>query len=245
MSAEKNAEQMAEIIEKYVAKAVAQLAESIGELKKSLSELPVAKDGIDGKNGIDGINGKDVSPEEVSNMVIAAVSKVMTSIKKPKDGNDGRDGRDGKDGTDGRDAGDIEFLPSINPEKSYPKGTYACHFGGLWKAKRATEGMDGWENIVVGIKDFKIEKTAERSYSAVFEKSSGEVQKIDFKVAGMKYQGVYREQEYQEGDTVTWAGSLWHCDKSTKEKPGASECWTLAAKRGADAKPVVKIEDKK
>jgi hypothetical protein len=34
---------------------------------------------------------------------------------------------------------------------------------------------------------------------------------------------------------VTWAGSLWHCDKATKNKPGTDD-WTLAAKKGRDGK---------
>jgi hypothetical protein len=63
----------------------------------------------------------------------------------------------------------------------------------------------------------------------------------------MIYRGAYVEgKEYERGDTVTWAGSLWHCnggDKAgewagtTKDKPGeGSKAWTLAAKRGRDGK---------
>ncbi|USA39627.1 hypothetical protein NCF86_00235 [Pelagerythrobacter marinus] len=50
------------------------------------------------------------------------------------------------------------------------------------------------------------------------------------------YCGVYREgAEHQKGDMVTWGGSLWHCDKDTTQKPG-TEDWTLAVKKGRDAK---------
>lgn len=247
MTPEEKASQFADIIKGYVEKATADLTRSIEVLQDHLSSLaPVnGVDGKDGRDGVDGKDGNDVSADEVNKLIVAAVSKVMAGIKKPKDGIDGKDGRDGRDGKDGRDAGDIEFLPAINAEKSYPKGTYASHDGGLWKAKRTTEGMDGWECLVVGIKSFKLEKTADRTYQAIFEKSSGEKEVVEFEVPGMIYRGVYREQQYALGDTVTWGGSLWHCDKSTNEKPGGGDNWTLAAKRGADARPVVKVEDKK
>lgn len=51
------------------------------------------------------------------------------------------------------------------------------------------------------------------------------------------YRGVWKEGEYELGDFVTMAGSLWHCDVAkTQTKPGTSEDWTLAVKRGRDGK---------
>lgn len=53
-----------------------------------------------------------------------------------------------------------------------------------------------------------------------------------------KYCGIFIEgQEYKIGDLVTWAGSLWHANNVTKDKPGTgSPHWTLATKRGRDGK---------
>lgn len=64
----------------------------------------------------------------------------------------------------------------------------------------------------------------------------GEDGVITQKVAA--YKGVWvQDAPYEIGDFVTWAGSLWHCDVAeTKEKPGASDHWTLAVKRGRDGK---------
>lgn len=65
---------------------------------------------------------------------------------------------------------------------------------------------------------------------------------IDYKVElgfpAMIYRGVYREGSYEKGDTVTWGGSLWHCDaEKTEEKPGdGSKAWTLCAKKGRDGR---------
>jgi hypothetical protein len=61
------------------------------------------------------------------------------------------------------------------------------------------------------------------------------------------YRGVWKEgEEYTWGDFVTLGGSLWHCNyeplyaegptPTTKAKPGTSEDWTLAVKRGRDGK---------
>ena len=63
--------------------------------------------------------------------------------------------------------------------------------------------------------------------------------KIELGFPVMLYRGVYKDgHQYEQGDTVTWGGSLWHCDvKATTEKPDSSaKHWTLAAKRGRDGK---------
>lgn len=55
---------------------------------------------------------------------------------------------------------------------------------------------------------------------------------------GMTYRGVYvPDAKYGRGDCVTAGGSLWHCNAETADRPGAgSPAWTLAVKRGRDAK---------
>jgi len=54
----------------------------------------------------------------------------------------------------------------------------------------------------------------------------------------LAYKGVYAAGEvYDVGSLVTCGGSLWHCDRLTKAKPGeAADCWTLAVKKGRDGK---------
>ncbi|MBD9640745.1 hypothetical protein IB277_31090 [Ensifer sp. ENS07] len=62
--------------------------------------------------------------------------------------------------------------------------------------------------------------------------------KVELGIPVMIYRGVHREGTYRKGDTVTWGGSLWHCDADeTTEKPDSSaKHWTLAAKKGRDGK---------
>lgn len=54
----------------------------------------------------------------------------------------------------------------------------------------------------------------------------------------LKYLGIWTEGEsYGEGDFVTDHGSMWHCNAAmTRERPGTSEAWQLAVKRGKDAR---------
>lgn len=48
------------------------------------------------------------------------------------------------------------------------------------------------------------------------------------------YRGVHRDGIAAEpGELYTFAGSLWHCDKATTERPSKRpDCWTLCVKRG-------------
>lgn len=195
-------------------------------IKSAVSELPVPKDGYDGKDGQD---GQSVPIEDVQKMVDEAVAKAIQSIELPKDG---------KDGEPGRDAVDIEILPAIDESKSYARGTYATHKGGLWRSYERTVGLKGWECIVEGVADLRIEQDGDRGFKAIAELSSGAAQEKALTIPAMVYRGIFKAGDFQPGDTVTWGGSLWHCDEPTSDKPGepGSKGWRLAVKRGRDGK---------
>ena len=56
-------------------------------------------------------------------------------------------------------------------------------------------------------------------------------------VPGMNYRGVWKDGGYAPGDVVTFGGSMFHCNKATKDKPGeGSTSWTLCVKRGRDGR---------
>lgn len=98
--------------------------------------------------------------------------------------------------------------------------------------KDGANGLDG-----LGFDDMRVEQIGERGIAVIFER--GAIRKeFALTLPAMIYRGVYREgQTYQRGDTATWAGSLWHCERETTDKPeGAEKAWTLCTKRGRDGR---------
>jgi len=190
---------------------IAPLLENL--VQEKFAQLPVPQD------------GKSVDPAEVERMIKTQLASAIENLPKPKDGEPGRD------------ALDIDILPAI-PEKSVSRGTYAIHKGGLWRSYQTTDGMRGWECILDGIADTEINVIDDRNYQLRLVKSSGAVTEKTFALRHAIHRGVFKAGDYQPGDTVTWGGSLWHCDEPTSDKPGepGSKGWTLAVKRGRDGK---------
>lgn len=190
-------------------------------LERAVADLPAPQD------------GKSVTADEVQALVDDAVSKCMQSISLPKDGQPGRD------------AAHIEILPALDIAKCYPRGTYAKHLGGLWRSYEATSGMKGWECIVEGVASIGVEQDGDRSFKAVATLSSGRTEEKCLTFPLMIYRGVFAGGDHAPGDTVTWAGSLWHCDEATSDKPGelGSKGWRLAVKKGRDGKDGINGKD--
>ncbi|EEX5946498.1 phage portal protein [Escherichia coli] len=230
-------------------------------VKEAVSHIPVPRDGRDYDPEVlqkavnDAVanipvpaDGKSITPDDVRPMLEQMVKEAVSHIPVP------RDGRDYDPDVlqkavleavnalpapqDGRDATALEVLPAIDDQKSFPRGTYATHLGGFWRAYEKTHGMRGWECLVDGVADIDVSMTGERLFSVVIRHSSGQRTEKTFSLPVMLYRGVFRAGEtYHPGDTVTWGGSLWHCNSMTGDKPGEahSSGWTLAAKRGRDA----------
>ncbi|CAH0650533.1 MULTISPECIES: phage portal protein [unclassified Pseudomonas] len=170
--------------------------------------------------------GASVTPEDLRPVIAEEVAKAMQALALPKDGDPGRD------------ALQLEILPEIDAEKSYVRGTYAKHLGGLWRSFERTSGMKGWECIVEGVGAAAVEQAGDRGFELALVLSSGAEVRKKLELPVMIYRGVFSAGDYLPGDTVTWAGSLWHCDESTCDKPGepGSKGWRLAVKRGRDGK---------
>jgi hypothetical protein len=65
-----------------------------------------------------------------------------------------------------------------------------------------------------------------------------EIAALKHREAALKYVGVWSSSTpYHVGNFVTDHGDIWHCDAdSTGQRPGSSACWTLACKKGRDAR---------
>ncbi|WP_227635272.1 phage gp6-like head-tail connector protein [Klebsiella pneumoniae] len=232
----------------------------------AVGEIPVPRDGKDYDPAVlkqaveDAVaslppaqDGKSVTPEDVRPLLEELVTAAVGEIPVPRDGKDYDPAvlKQAVDDAvadavaalppaqDGRDALHLEIQPFIDEGKSYTRGSYATHNGGLWRAYEKTHGMRGWECIVDGVSDVDISMNGQRNFIVTVNRASGASEKKSFDIPTMVYRGVFKSgDEYLPGDTVTWGGSLWHCDEQTQDKPGetGSKGWTLAAKRGRDGR---------
>lgn len=197
--------------------------QSVNDAVKS---LPAPKDGKD---------ADPVNMEDIQKMIDEAVSKAVSEIHIPKP----------RDGEDGRDAVDIEILPSIDEEKSYTRGTYASHNGGLWRSYQKTHGMRGWECIVNGVHKHEVEYDGERKAVIKSILSDGREIAHDVKIPALIGKGVWREGSYEKGDSVQLSGTTWLCVEDTQERPGeGSKAWIVSAKRGGTGESAYDIARK-
>lgn len=133
---------------------------------------------------------------------------------------------------------EFEILPAIDLEKSYARGIYAMHNGGLWKSYQKTNGIRGWDCLVNGVASVSVEPVSEREFSIKAALSDGQETVHRLTVPTMIYKGVFNaDTDYQPGDVVTQGGSMWSCHTATKEKPvnGCAD-WTLCVKHGRDGR---------
>lgn len=213
------------------------------QVAKAVKEIPAPKDGT------------SVTPDDVAPMLAEMVAKAVGDIPRPKDGESvPADAVQRmvdeavtkalsavaapKDGAPGRDALQLELQPAIDLEKTYARGTYAKHAGGLWRAFEATKGLHGWECVVDGIADLRIDQDG-REFTLVARTSSGAEVTKSIKVAALVDKGVFKAgNDYEAGDGVTWGGSFFIAQKDAPVghpgEPG-SDGWRLAVKRGRDA----------
>lgn len=199
------------------------------------------KDGAPGRDGVAGVDGKDGAPGPEGQR-----GPVGEKGLDGRDGKDGRDGRDGKDGAPGRDAADIIAVPEIAPDKSYPQGTFAACYGGMLFAARDTDPLRGgskpndlaaagWRVVLNGIWK-ESEETEGRTTTRITVYTDGKESVRVTKSAVPEDRGVWREGEYEKGDSVTFGGSVFIAQRDTNDRPETSDSWRLAVKRGRDGR---------
>jgi len=182
------------------------------------------------------------------------VDKVVEDAKDGDDGIDGRDGkdgapgRDGLDGTDGKDGEsvDVELLErQIRESVGYAVSEAVASLPVPRDGTDGRDGKDGRDALqqvdpdslnrsVRGVVQELMPTFVLDGRTLTIKDQEGE-HTVSFDQ--MIYRGIYRDTDhYVKGDTVTWGGSLWHCNEPTAEKPGDGKLWTLCAKKGRDAK---------
>jgi hypothetical protein len=216
--------------------------------------------GPPGERGEKGEAGQDcppTNPRDVAQAILDTPSSksFFAHLKgdpgeRGEKGEKGEQGPPGERGLDGKDALEISIQPDLDPAKSYPRGTFAAHAGGLLRSTRKTTpiaeaaGLEGagWIVIVRGIASAEVEYPSDRTMRTVFTYTDGAKTVTEVRYPGPLDKGIFREGEaYERGDGVTFGGSWWiaQVDAPTT-KPGTSAEWRLAVKKGRDGRDVEK-----
>jgi len=230
---------VADVVADAVREATAPLLKRIADLETR--ELVLPSKGETGEKGEPGAPGKDADMDLVKQWVsegIAAAVEALPTPEKGEPGERGPEGPEGKKGADGAPGADGKDGSGIADAFIDKGGNLVITMSdGRTKSLGQVNGNDGKDGVdgeSFTIDDFTIEPISERSF--VFRLTKGDFAystEIEFPVA--IYRGVWGEGSYAKGDMVTWAGSLWHANEDTSDKPG-SGVWQLAAKKGRDGR---------
>jgi len=215
------------------------------------------KDGVPGSQGIKGEDGHSVTIDEVMEKLEAhlakweleferrawdVLQKAIDKIPPPRDGKDGlpgKDGIDGKNGIDGKDGtrglngadgkNGIDGKDGLNGKDGKDGRDGKDGADGL-------NGKDGADGL--GFNDLEVIQTDDRNFTIKFSRD-GKEKEFRFSMPVLLYRGTYETgRAYQKGDSVTYGGSLWICQRDNPLiGPGVKESdWKLAVKRGKDGK---------
>lgn len=250
------------LTKEQIVEAVLSIPEAITEAAEQYLKANPPKDGRDGV----GVSDIDVEqPDETTAVFRFTVGDIAHAFEvelpqgqkgekgdpgergeKGEKGEKGDPGQDGKDGRDGLDVKDLLVdeggsLVAILSDGT-TKNLGPCRGKDGEPGKDGRDGADG-----LGFDDLTVEQTGERTFVLRFIRGDL-VKEFAFDVPVMIYRGVFKEGEtYKPGDTVTFGGSLWHCDVETAEKPDSPEKhWRVAVRRGRDGKDgILKAETPK
>lgn len=221
-----------------------------------LAAIPVPQDGRDGKdadpneiinavvrtladwpkpsNGRDGVDGRSVDPDDLVPLIAQEVTKALERWPQPKDGVGlagaliDRDGQLTVTLTDGT----VRTLGLVVGRDPDPAAIKAYLDEALAALPKPQDGRDA----IVG--QLRATYDGERTLSLLWpDGATVEGGRVTLPVP--IYRGVYAAgQAYQQGDTVTYGGSVWIARTATSEKPGdAGTAWQLAVKTGREGKP--------
>lgn len=175
-------------------------------------------------------DGRSVTAEEVAPLVADAVQRAVAALPAPKDGEPGRDGIAAPVVAAAIKDHEGELVLTLTD------GTILRT--GIFDGK---DGKDGEPGLDVDDIDLTL---AQDGRTVVFGFERGAL-KQSFEIAFpvVLDRGVYREgQTYEQGDAVTWGGSLWIAQRDTSAKPETDGDWRLAVKRGRDGKDATPTE---
>lgn len=240
-------EEVTPMIEGLVDRATTSLRQAIDdEIGKAVANIPQVKDGEPGKS----VTIEEVTPvleqfvrrvtDPIPVMITEKVAEAVSKIPAAKDGAGlmgaviDRNNHLVMTLSDGKS---IDVGPVVGKDADMKELTQTLR----QLVDDIPKPRDGF-----GFEDLSVEYDGQRSFSLKFVRGA-DSEEFKFKLPVMIYKNVYQPgASYEQGDVVTWAGAMWHCDKNTDTKPGdGNDNWTLAVKRGRNAKEVVPVGPKK
>lgn len=236
------ADGLVEIVKGYVSQAMLSLSGRLDSLEQKLAALPTPKDGVDGKDGQD---GKDAPPIDADAVVAAVLAQVPTPAA-------GKDGEPGKDGQDGKSFTVDDAKALLEPEiakwaldfERRAQDVLQRSIDRIPAPKDGVNGRDGRDGVdALGFDDLQVEHDGARGFTIKFA-AGDRVKEFSFVVPVVLDRGYYKDGEaFEKGDGVTFGGSYWIAQSTTRTKPeiGNAE-WRLAVKKGRDAKSPASLE---
>lgn len=223
-------------------------------------------DGQDGVPGEPGLNGKDADPA----LIAKAIAEAVAVIPRPQDGKsitvedvrplieeqiakaaaalpapkDGRDGVDGKSFTidDVRSFLEIE---TARWEVNFERRAADLLQRAIDRMPAAKDGKDGRDAF--DLDDVDLSQSEDGRTITLSFRRGDQVKEKSFTLDVPLDRGVFRpDATYAKGDGVTWGGSFFISQKAAPiGKPGESDDWRLAVKRGQNGKDATPGEPKK
>jgi hypothetical protein len=221
---------------------------------EAVAAIPTPRDGVDGHDAPpvdldalvlkvaelvpvpkDGRDGKSVTVDDVAPLLSDLVTKAIAEIPPARNGVDGVGIAGALITSDG------QLAMTLSDGKTLQLGSVVGPKGqdgrdGMPGVGRpGADGQNGLDGL--GFDDIVVDYDGDREFTIKFLRGE-RVKAFTFTVPFDRYRGVYADgKTYNRGDGVTWAGSEWHCNETTRTKPGeSSKAWTLKVKRGRDGK---------
>jgi Collagen triple helix repeat (20 copies) len=194
---------------------------------------PPGVPGKDGQDGRDGADGKSVALDDLAAVIDSRIAETVSKLPVPRHIVGGFIDRSGdlhvtySDGVSarmgqvvGQDCDMVVVAEQVAREiqkivSEWPK---------------PKDGKDG-----LGFDDLRVEEVDERTLKFVFQ-NGDRFKEFNIYRHGFIDKGIWKAGKYERGDAVTLGGSLFIAQCDTDKKPGESEDWRLAVKRGQDGK---------
>ena len=209
------------------------LQNQVADLTRALADAGRAHEDIERRLNE---STKDAERREAS--IVREAKMAALEVAASARGMDGAPGAAGRDGKDGSIGVPDKWLPGTE----HLRGSMVTHKGGLFVSLSDTTSEPGeagaWRCIVAGLASVDVGSDGDQFHVEV-RQSDGTVRRAQAKLPGVRYRGVWAEQnEYGAGDSVTQGGSLWVAERGKSlGQPGVGASgWRLAVKRGSDGK---------